>query len=176
MRIQKIKEDVIDLLKNGKPNPYDICPTYESKCFMLRLVSLNDAANLLLCYSNPEAQAIFNSDNCTSDFCYSTLDEMKRCIDGWLDAYNKKHFVRFSIIDKQNDKAVGTVEIFCSDKNHGYSVLRIDIHPQYEKEEYLGELLCIADSFFHDFGCYRIVTKAEGGKYFSLVQLIAKVI
>jgi RimJ/RimL family protein N-acetyltransferase len=155
----KTMEDVIDLLKNGKPNPYDICPTYESKSFILRLVSLSDAANLLLCYSNPEAQAIFNSDNCTSDFCYSTLDEMKRCIEGWLDSYNKKYFVRFSIIDKQNDKVVGTVEIFGSDEN-GYSVLRIDIHPQYEKEEYLGELFCIADSFFHDFGCYRIVTKA----------------
>jgi len=156
----KTMEDVIDLLKNGKPDPYDICPTYESKCFILRLVSSSDAANLLLCYSNPEAQEMFNSDRCTSDFCYSTLDEMKRCIDDWLDAYNKRDYTRFSIIDKQNDKAVGTIEIFGSDENHGYSVLRIDIHPQYEKEEYLGELLCMADSFFHDFGCYRIVTKA----------------
>ncbi len=123
-------EDVIDLLKNGKPNTYDVCPTYESKRFILRQVSPYDTANLLLCYSNPEAQAIFNSDRCTSDFCYSSLDEMKRCIDGWLDAYKKKHFVRFSIIDKQKDKAVGTVEIFGSDENYGHSVLRVDIHPQ----------------------------------------------
>src|SRR5690554_51947 len=153
-------EEIIDLLKNGKANPYDSCPTYESESFILRLVSLEDVDDLLSCYSNPEAQAIFNSDYCTSDFCYSTLDEMEMCIKGWLDAYKNKDFVRFSIIDKQNDKAVGTVEIFGSEENHGYSVLRIDIHPQYENKEYIEELLGIADSFFHNFGCYRIVTKA----------------
>lgn len=64
----KMEEDVIDLLKNGKPDPYDVCPVYESKQFILRQVSPCDAADLLLCYSNPETQAIFNSDNCTSDF------------------------------------------------------------------------------------------------------------
>lgn len=156
----KTMESIIDLLKYGKPDPYDVCPVYESKQFILRLVLPEDAENLLLCYSNPEAQAIFNSDNCTSDFVYSSLDDMKRCIEEWLDAYKQKYYTRFSIIDKQNNKAVGTVEIFGSDENQGYSVLRIDIHPRYENQEHLSELLYIADSFFHDFGCYRIVTKA----------------
>lgn len=144
----------------SRPDPYDICPVYESRQFMLRLVLPEDAEDLLVCYSNPEAQPIFNSDNCTSDFLYSSLDDMKRCIEEWIDAYKKKDYTRFSIIDKQNNKAVGTVEIFGSDENQGYSVLRIDILPQYENQEHLNELLCIADSFFLDFGCYRIVTKA----------------
>ena len=134
--------------------------SYESKSFMLRLVMPEDAADLFFCYSNPLAQAIFNSDHCTSNFCYSTLAEMKGCIDGWLDAYNKRHFVRFSIIDKQNGKAAGTAEIFGSRKRHEHSVLRIGIHPKYEHKEYIDELLCTADSFFYDFDCYRIVSKA----------------
>lgn len=153
-------EEVINLLKNGKPDPYKVCPVYESNHFILRQVSPCDAADLLLCYGNPEAQAIFNSDNCTSNFCFSSIDEMKNCIDEWLDAYKLKQYVRFGIIDKQKDKAVGTVEIFGSNEKHGHSVLRIDVHPQYETIEHLGELLRMADSFFHDFGCIKIVTKA----------------
>lgn len=153
-------EEIIDLLKNGKPNPYDVPPVYESKQFLLRLVSQEDAADLLTCYSNPEAQKIFNADTCTSDFCYSSLHEMKACIDEWLDAYNQRQYVRLSIIDRQNQKAVGTVEIFASDKYQGLGILRIDIHPQYEDKEHLGVLLRVADSFFHDFGCHSIVSKA----------------
>ena len=155
----KTIEDVIDLLKNGKLDPYDVCPVYEGKQFILRLVSPDDAEDLLLCYSDPEAQAIFNSDNCTSDFCFSSLDDMKRCICEWLDAYRKKQYVRLSIIDKQNDKAVGTVEIFGSEKSQGTGILRIDLHPRYENQEHLDELLSLADSFFIDFNLYSIVSK-----------------
>lgn len=159
----KDEEGVIYMLKNGRPDPYDICPVYESERFMLRLVSQDDAADLLLCYSNPEAQVLFNSDNCTSDFYFSSVDEMKRCIDFWLDEYKNKQYVRFSIIDRKNDKAVGTVEIFNSDKKSGTGILRIDVHPQYENREHLGQLLSIADNFFNDFGCGQIVTKAVPG-------------
>lgn len=156
----KTADEVIELLKNGKPNPYIKCPEYESKRFRLRLIMPEDAADLFLCYSNPLAQAFFNSDLCTSNFCYSNLDEMKACIDDWINAYKNKYYVRFSIIDKQKEKAVGTVEIFGRYEGQDHSVLRIDIHPEYEHKEYLGELLSIADSFFYDFDCLKIVSKA----------------
>ena len=78
----------------------------------------------------------------------------------WLDAYEKKQYIRLSVIDKQNDKAVGTVEIFGSEKSQGTGILRIDLHPRYENQEHLGALLSLADSFFNDFGFYRIVSKA----------------
>jgi len=61
-------------------NPYDCCPTLETKHFNLRLVKEADAKDLLLCYSDPQVQCIVNNDNCTSDFKYSTLDEMLECI------------------------------------------------------------------------------------------------
>lgn len=152
-------ENSLNRIKKAKPDPYDLCPVYESRQFILRKVVPEDAEDLLSCYSNPEAQVFFNSDNCTSDFCYSFVNEMKECINEWLDAYIKKQYVRLSIIDRQIERAVGTVEIFNSEYQ-GLGILRIDINSQYENQKYIGELLCIADNFFYDFGCDRIVTKS----------------
>lgn len=149
-------EEVIALLKDGKPDPYVKCPIYESQSFLLRLVSMEDAPDLLKCYRNPDARMFFNADNCTSDFCYSTLEEMRGCIEYWLTEYTTQTYVRFGIVDKKIGKVVGTVEIFGG--SHG--VLRIDILPEYENEEKLSEIINIADSFFNDFRCEKIVTKA----------------
>ena len=55
-------------------------------------------------------------------------------------------FVRLSIIDKQTEKAVGTVEMFGGD----FGVLRIDICSEYETESYLSELIDCAIKYFYD--------------------------
>ena len=135
---------------------YDKCPTYESAHFLLRLVEMDDAEDLLECYSDPKAQPLFNADNCNSDFCFSSLDEMRGYLEWWLEAYKNKWLFRFSIVDKQSNRAVGTVEIFGGERG----VLRIDIKPGYEKEAYMNELLKMADAFFGDFQTDAIVTKA----------------
>ena len=160
--ICKTEQEVIDLLKNGRPNPYDACPTYESKSFLLRLVSLEDADGLLECYQDPKAQVLFNSDNCNTDFCFKTADDLKGYIAGWLRAYEQEEFVRFSIVDKALGKAVGTIEIFGMVGAYPSpdGVLRIDICSKYEQVGFLNELLHIADYFFCEFGCEEIVTKA----------------
>ena len=149
--------------KSGNPNPYIKCPEYETKNFILRLVSMEDAEDLLLCYSDPEAQKFFNSDNCTSDFRYSTLEEMNACIGFWLDSYKNRYFLRFSIVCKNISKAVGTIEIFGGE--HGgesaeFGVLRIDIRHEYENEEALTELISASDSFFYDVYVEMFITKA----------------
>jgi len=137
-------------------NVYENCPSYETEHFILRLISSDDAADLLECYSDPKAQGFFNADRCTSDFRYSTLEEMQNCIEDWLYAYQNGYFVRFSIMDKTKFKAVGTVEIF----GGTYGVLRIDIRSDYEDESYLSELIQTANAFFDDFDCKKIVSKA----------------
>lgn len=141
------EQEVISLLKDGRLDPYDVCPTYESRRFLLRLVSLDDAKDLLKCYSNSEAQRFFNDDSC--DFGYGNIDTLEN-------SYYNKNFIRFSIIDKSTDNAVGTVEMFRGE--HG--VLRIDIMPEYECKNHLSEFFEIADHFFNDFNCDRIVSKA----------------
>lgn len=143
-------------MQSSKPDPYDLCPTYESDRFQLHLVCPDDAQDLFACYSNPDAQRFFNSDRCTNDFCYETLAQMQECIAFWLQAYADRAFVRFAIVDKATGKALGTVEIFGG--THG--VLRIDVMPAYENVDHLSELLKIADHFFADFSCENQVVKA----------------
>jgi hypothetical protein len=157
------EEEIIDLLKNGKPDPYVRCPEYESEHFRLRLVSMDDAEDLFLCYSDSEAQNIFNSDNCTSDFKFSTLEHMKSYMEGWLDAYKNRHFIRYSVIDKKINRAVGTIEIFGGQRGgerSDFGVLRIDVKSEYENDESLSELLKISDSFFYDVSTEMFITKA----------------
>jgi hypothetical protein len=149
--------------QSGKPDPYEKCPEYESVNFFLRLVSMDDAEDLFACYSDPEAQKFFNADHCTSDFKFSTLGHMKAYMAGWMDAYKKRHFIRYSIIDKNIGKAIGTMEIFGGargGKRDEFGVLRIDIQHEYENEASLDELIKISDSFFYDVSTERFITKA----------------
>ena len=147
-----------DLALCGSYNPYIKCPKFETEHFILRLVKIEDAISLLKCYSDPKAQEIFNSDRCTSDFCYHTLEEMKDCIDFWLKAYEQQAFVRFAILDKSFDQAVGTIEMFGGSSQ---GILRLDICSEYEEASFLKELFMLcAKNFFILFGVDKILTKA----------------
>jgi len=140
------------------PNdPYLNCPEYQTENFRLRLVSENDAEDLLACYSDPKARKFFNADNCTSDFCYDTVVEMRDCIRFWLKFYEDRAFIRFAVVDLESQIAIGTVEMFGGARG----VLRIDLAFAYETLEYISELLVLADEhFFKLFETERIVTKA----------------
>jgi len=144
-------------------DPYVNCPAYWGKRFYLRLVSPDDAFDLLKCYGDPEARKFFNSDNCNSDFYWSTEDDVRAYIEGWISAYKNGGFIRYSVIDRQINQVIGTIEIF-GGKNgglrDGHGILRIDVRSEYENEESLGELLVISDQFFYDFNSGKIITKA----------------
>ena len=68
---------------------YKHCPEYETPDFRLRLVRLEDAESLLECYSDREAVSKANTDNCTSDFYYTSIEQMEGCIRFWLAEYQK---------------------------------------------------------------------------------------
>ncbi len=146
-------------------NPYESCPVYETGSFILRFVEMSDAGDLLFCYSDLKSVKFMNADRCTSNFYYKTFDEMKSCISMWIDEYKNKGFVRFSIIDKSINKAVGTIEMFgCNDvkdSSQDWGILRIDLASQYEKTDLISELLEIATNNFYDvFNVKNIITKA----------------
>lgn len=137
-------------------NVYEQCPTYETDSFVLRLVDLKDAPALLSCYSNKEHSKKFNADHCTNHFYFSSLEEMTQCIRFWLDEYKKKYYVRFAVIAKDKNAAVGTVEIFGGHDG----VLRIDLSPIYDTEDHFTELSRLAiDAFLDDFGIENIQIK-----------------
>ena len=138
-----------------KENPYQKCPTYETESFVLRLVEENDAEDLLECYSDPVSSKFFNSDNCINNFIYKAIDEMKNCIEFWIQSYENQWFIRFSIIDKKINKAIGTVEFFAKQetfKIYGrVGILRIDLVSTYEKEIPISEILNLVDDNFYEF-------------------------
>ncbi|WP_291579072.1 GNAT family N-acetyltransferase [Clostridium sp. UBA6640] len=148
-----------------KENPYEKCPTYETKHFIIRMVSESDAEDLLKCYSDAASAKIFNSDNCTSNFIYKSLEEMKNCIRFWLDQYEKGYFIRFSIVDRTNNSAIGTIEFFTKpvelDEIFMVGLLRLDLASKYEKHEFIREIIDEVDENFYDvFEVEDIITKA----------------
>lgn len=137
---------------------YKNCPQYKSKSFMLRLVNIDDAEALLKCYSDKTAVEKINDDNCLSSFYFTELTQMQDCINFWLDEYSQEFYVRFSIILKQLNTPIGTVEISGGE----FGILRIDIATEYETEEYLEGILKIAIfDFVPDFGIENIEIKAS---------------
>jgi hypothetical protein len=144
-------------------SPYEQCPIFETDHFILRLIQLEDTEDLLKCYSDPKAQELFNADKCTSDFRYKTTDEMRDCIAAWIRAFEKEEFVRFAVVDKALGKAVGTIEMFgmVGVYKSPLGVLRLDICSEYERAEFLDELLtlCVRE-FFPLFGVDEMLHKA----------------
>ena len=148
----------------SKIDVYQNCPIIEIERFILRLVKESDAEELLECYSNTKSQRFFNADYCTNDFCYTSLDEMQECIRFWLECYKTRGFVRFAIIDRIQNKAVGTMEMFCGKSwlnGLDGGCLRLDILPEYETENHIFKLVNMANTnFFELFGAEFIVIKA----------------
>ena len=145
-------------------NVYESCPTFITPRFTLRLIRREDAPGLLPVYSDKMAQPYFNADNCTSDFCYTTLAEMEECVKMWVWSYENGWFVRWVILEE--DAPVGTIEMFRrddGDDGRGCGVLRMDLMNRCETEEVLDELLAAILAPMHEhFGCGEILTKAPG--------------
>ena len=140
-------------------NPYKQCPVYKSANFTLRLVSEEDAQDLLTCYGDPKAQMLFNTDGFATECKFTKPEEMLSCIKFWLKEYSQEAYVRFAVVDNGTNKAVGTIEMFGG--NGSVGILRIDLGSEYEKQSLLGQLLDIAVKYFYalfDVDC--IATKA----------------
>ncbi|MDR1465814.1 MAG: GNAT family N-acetyltransferase [Oscillospiraceae bacterium] len=140
---------------------------YETEHFLLRLVRESDADDLLVCYSDPAAQKFFNYDPSTNRnyFHDCTRESILEMICWWRKEFERKSWVRFSIIDKLMQKAIGAVEIYDkfvreNRKYAGWAVVRIDILSSYEKADRIGELLELFNGFYKLFDVDFFVTKA----------------
>ena len=147
-----------------KPNVYKICPIYETENLIFRLVQREDAKDLLDCYSDKDAITLMNADECTNNFYYSNITEMLSAIDFWLSEYKKGLYVRFSIVEKTNKKAIGTVELFdeefpCIGRA---GLMRLDIASSYETTSMITEILTLALGYFpSDFDVDKILIKLK---------------
>lgn len=144
---------------------YKNCPIYENENYILRLVSQEDKSDLLKVYSDEKAVPIFNSDNCGGDdFHYTTENRMEQAIEYWLWEYNRQGFVRWTIVSKAANEAIGTIELFhreASDYFTNCGLLRLDIRNDYEiSSEIIKILKLIIQPTYTLFHCNKIATKA----------------
>lgn len=145
-------------------NVYASVPSFENEKYFLRFVQSDDANNLLEVYSDKNALPFFNSDNCHGDnFYYPTLEKMKDAIDFWLKSYDSKWFVRWAIIDKNSNKAIGTIELFHREADDFFNhtgILRLDLKSNYEEADDIKSIVeLIKDAAFSLFETDRIATK-----------------
>lgn len=136
---------------------YETCPQFSSEHFLLRQTCMDDCADLLKVYSDPAAVPIFNSDNCTGDFYMTKPEDMANCIRFWLDEYAMRYYVRWSILDRASNCAVGTIELFNRD---GTGLLRLDLRSDYETGDAITEILSLLlPRAYRLFSCDSITTK-----------------
>lgn len=145
-------------------NPYEKCPVFENENYLIRFIDASDAPDLLLVYSDEKAVPFFNSDNCGGDdFHFTLLEHVKGAIDAWQQEYQRRGFVRWSIIDKNSRQAIGTIELFnrqSEDYFNNCGILRLDLRSDYECEEPIFEILSlITHPTFELFDCQMIATK-----------------
>ncbi|WP_160688170.1 GNAT family N-acetyltransferase [Clostridium sp. C2-6-12] len=143
---------------------YVNCPEFENERFKLRFISIEDCDDLLKVYSDKKAVPLFNSDNCNGDdFYYTTSERMKQAMDFWKLSYDEKWFVRWAIVDKNYNIAIGTIELFHRDAEDYFTncgLLRLDLRSDYEKEESIVDILkLIIDKTYSLFECNMIATK-----------------
>lgn len=145
---------------------YKNFPVLESENFIIREVRISDAYDLLQIYSDEKAVPFFNGDNCRGDnFHYTTKERMLEAIKFWQFSYDNGYFVRWSIVDKRIDAAVGTIELFHRDDTSpiydNCGLLRLDLRSDYEKESVIKELLTLLIKPVYDLFGDKIVTKVK---------------
>lgn len=143
-------------------NVYENCPVLASERFILRLVEPADASDLLNVYSNEDTIRLCNSDNCTYGFRLDDLQQAQGCIAAWLSEYAQGYFVRWAIVTA--GRVIGTVELFhrvSEDAFNHHGLLRLDVHPDWEKPADLSELLNLLQRYAYElFDCSALATKA----------------
>jgi ribosomal-protein-alanine N-acetyltransferase len=144
---------------------YEECPIYKKKLITLRQTSMEDAEELLKCYSDEKAVTFCNSDNCNGDdFHYTSIERMKQAIDFWKFSFENKYFVRWTVIFNDASEKVGTIEMFhrvAEDEFNHYGILRIDLRSDYETQAVIKDILEIVnENFYKAFDVQAILTKA----------------
>ncbi len=155
---------------------YIKCPEYRSKLIILRKTVMEDAEELLKCYSDENAVPLFNSDNCHGDdFHYTTIERMREAIKFWDFSYDNGYFVRWTVILNSTSEKTGTVEMFhriAEDEFNHFGILRIDLQSKYETHQIIDEILEIAsENFYKAFEVEAILTKAVPGALERIASL-----
>lgn len=152
--------------KVWRMDAFMVCPIYETEHFRIKQLEIDDVDDLFFCYSDPEAARYFNGDCCGDDFYYTDKEKFRECVEYWLNRYELKDFVRWSIQDKERDQLVGTIEVCPSLKyavdGRRMGILRIDLKSEYERLDVLKELMDILlANIYEDFEVASVIMKIQ---------------
>ena len=88
---------------------------------------------------------------------------MRKTIEFWQQEYQKKYYVRWTILDKNVHHAIGTIELFNRKADNYFNncgLLRLDLRSDYERLDKILEILSIILlPAFDLFDCQMIATK-----------------
>jgi RimJ/RimL family protein N-acetyltransferase len=162
--VLETEDEIFQLLRYGRNDPYGKCPEFDTEHFHLRQVREEDAEDLLCFYGDLSGWIFF--ENALGNGIFSSshppVEEMRTCIRSWLEAYKYKFYIRLSVVDKATGKPIGTIEIFDNmDKATRGAALQLDLSAPYETQVYITELLTLADKeFFPLFGFQYVIVWA----------------
>ncbi len=148
-----------------KINPFDECPIYETENFIFRLVNENDADDLFVVYTDPITLKHENRDGFSGEWNLKSADELKNV---WQKEYKNREFVRWSIINKEISRVIGTIEIapipwgkWFFGPEAPIGILRVDLLSSFEKQEYFTEIInMMATKLADDFEVTKIIMKS----------------
>ncbi len=154
----------VEVNKKMSIDVYEQIPIMESGKFLLREIEDTDAKDLFKVYSDKDVVPLFNSDNCVNGFYYASIEQMKDTIAFWKREYQSRYYVRWAIIDKKANCAIGTIELFnrkAKDYFNNCGLLRLDLRSDYEKQDMIEDILgIIIPETKEMFACEKIATKA----------------
>ena len=154
----------MEVKKKMSIDVYEQITVMESEKFLLREIDDGDVEDLLKVYSDRDAVPLFNSDNCVNGFYYTSIEKMKDTIAFCKREYQSRYYVRWAIIDKSTNCAIGTIELFnrrAKDYFNNCGLLRLDLRSDYEKQDIIVDILGIIISETKEmFACEMIATKA----------------
>jgi RimJ/RimL family protein N-acetyltransferase len=167
-------------MKTKMTNPFDKCPIYETENCTYRLVKDDDAEDLFIVYSDPITLSHMNNDNCKGEFRCASVDVMQDAIRRWQNDYERRTFLRWSIIYKNTTKAIGTIEIaplpwgrWFFGKETPIGILRIDLLSCYEQETILTEIFkMMGTELANDFEVNQVIMKAPPNEPEKIKALI----
>lgn len=152
-----------------KNNPFEVCPEYETKNYLITKIKIEDAEDLFEVYSDSTTRKHMNNDNCGGEWPCSSLEVVQRGIKSWENEYDDKYYIRWTITQKSNLKSIGTMELapapgrlrfFDGVCNTG--ILRLDIKSELETTEVFSEIYSMTNIEMIDyFGIEKIITKGN---------------
>ena len=91
--ILETEDEIYQLLRYGRNDPYAKCPEFITEHFYLQQVRTEDAEELLCFYGDLSEWIFFGNAMSNKIFAsrHATLEEMQKCIAIWLDEYRNKY-------------------------------------------------------------------------------------